>query len=673
MLLDFNLAPDDATPTSRIQESGFSVRGMWRGHPFSGATPILLYPQAHTVVTEHPLPLKASVAVRASRELHQQFGAAGGAVTIVVDCSGSMGPVPGGPPGQKTKYQEAIGALRKVLARLPRGTTVSVWAFGQAMGGATVAPEKTIARLLTPTPWDPENEAQLNGVIASLEGLRPWNESPIVRAMIQASQDLQEASGFKSLLVLTDGMDNRFHLDKEINPGKADIAAALRQYFPDVEVNIIGFRLPGEEEERAASAVRRSGESPDPRQYLPRARDRQVGGHSRSRLETATALLGRGEDGRPLSGFSSAGLDVSYDKAGDQWFPGGLAPGGYKVRVHTNKRLSRPIGLNRGDLLLLELNHLQIPGVPGEPLGLSRPLYAQSDFPWKPAKERGNWTLAALQNQRKDKSVEMLFSLERKDDLQTPTLVQSVPYKTWFEVTPPVDVVNVLPASRWNYQPGYPAPAYSYFMPQWPSRPGTGAALKPTVRAWWNADRDPPPAVAIDRGHDFTDPRDIRNLSLVANDQEIVIESVRVENHWVDVRPADGKTDAHRQVRPCLVVRLKTAPTNPVYVRLQGINPVGAEHRFYSEAGKYTAIFWPVTRDEMVIALRRIELISLAAFKRDAEERNCMIELDDLAEPQPTDERPIPPVNFLNAWPVDAGLTSRPGPTIPASDRGKEP
>jgi len=662
VLLDFRLAHDNPAPP-RVRETGFTVRGLWRGHVFDGQTPILIYPEAHTVVSEHPLPLTSSVAVRAPKELHDQFGAASGAVAIVLDISGSMGPIPGGPADQRTKYMDAVAALRKVLARLPRGTTVSLWTFGQAVGDTEASPEKTITRLLPPTEWDPDNVPQLNALITSLEGLRPWNESPIVRAMLQASQDLRDATGFKTMLVLTDGLDNRFATDKEINPGKADIAAALRQFFPDIEVNLIGFRLEDGEEDKARAQFAEVEKLPIPGNiYMTKDAGKLV-----SILDSALKQQLRYwvdyEDGRPLPGYGATGLDISFRKAGDQWVPGGLAPGAYRVRTQTNQRISRAIGLNRGDLLLLELNRLTIPGVVGEPLGIYRPLYAMTDFPWKPNRARGNWLLAALQNQRKDNGVEMLFSLERKDNPLTPTITQSVPYKTWFEVAPPRDVVDTLPANRWNYQPGYPAPAFSYRVADWPTRPGTGAALKPTVRAWWSADRDPPAAAALDKGHDFTDPRDIRDVALLANDQEIVIESVRVENHPVAVRPPGDS----RQLRPCLVVRVKTSANNPVYVRLQGITPAGAEHRFYTQAGKYTAIFWPVTRDEMILSLRRIEIVSLAAFKRDAQARNAFIELDSLAEPQATDERPIPPVNLMGAWPTDVRAPAGPLRALPTS------
>ena len=66
-----------------------------------------------------------------------RFGASTGHIALVLDCSGSMGPPVGQAYGPTTKYNEALAALRQVLQGVPKGATVSLWAFGQATGPGT--------------------------------------------------------------------------------------------------------------------------------------------------------------------------------------------------------------------------------------------------------------------------------------------------------------------------------------------------------------------------------------------------------------------------------------------------------------------------------------------------------------------------------------------------------
>ena len=118
-------------------------------------------------------------------------------------------------------------AHNDVLQKLPRGTTVSLWVFGQAVGADKTVKEaeKTIRRVQEPVEWDPSNPERLRQLMAKVQypALEPWNESPIVRAMLAAKRDLDGVAGFKTLLVITDGMDNRFTEDAQANPRKKDI------------------------------------------------------------------------------------------------------------------------------------------------------------------------------------------------------------------------------------------------------------------------------------------------------------------------------------------------------------------------------------------------------------------------------------------------------------------
>jgi hypothetical protein len=242
------------------RKSAVVLNGVYRGQTLRWETPVTFHPVPEITSVNYPLPTTGKVAVSADAALIRRHGEAGGAVAIVLDCSGSMSAVTArGSDGAsaRTKYQEATDALREVLAKVGRGTTVSLWVFGEELGPNDTADqaERTILQVLPPTPWRPDDPALLADVMGRVESpkLIPWNESPIVRAMLLARDDLREASGFKTLLVLTDGKDNRFEKDAEINRAKKDIPTAIRDAFSasDIEINVVGYKVADAEEVEA--------------------------------------------------------------------------------------------------------------------------------------------------------------------------------------------------------------------------------------------------------------------------------------------------------------------------------------------------------------------------------------------------------------------------------------
>ncbi len=74
---------------------------------------------------------------------------------------------------------------------------------------------------------------------------------------------------------------------------------------------------------------------------------------------------------------------------------------------------------------------------------------------------------------------------------------------------------------------------------------------------------------------------------------DVIVESVRVEDHRVETRPGVQET------KSCLVVRLSHSPGKPILVRPIGlVARARREQRCYTAAAKSTALYWPVTRDE---------------------------------------------------------------------------
>src|SRR5262249_12247939 len=91
----------------------------------------------------------------------------------------------------------------------------------------------------------------------------------------------------------------------------------------------------------------------------------------------------------------------------------------------------------------------------------------------------------------------------------------------------------------------------------------------------------------------------------------------------------------------CLVVRLRHPEGKPVLVRPPW-RYLGEEHRFYEKAGKYTALFWPVTLPQALKSLQELEVVSLEGFRERARELGQHAVLDGLGEPNFSDVRPQP-------------------------------
>jgi hypothetical protein len=624
----------------QVEQTTLTLRALYRGQRLEQQTGIDLHPLPDRIVAHPPPPSHGSLAVRASPAIQQRFGASNGAIAIVLDCSGSMGPPQGEAYGPATKFNEATRALRGMLRRLPKGVTVSLWVFGQAMGsGKTVTDvERTVLRMQAPIAWDPDDPAQLGDLMArvSYPALEAWNESPIMHAMLRAKEDLRHATGFKTLLVLTDGMDNRFANDREFNPTRKDIPTALRDAFWDsgIEVNVVGFKVVDTEEAQARKQFQAVAELPAAGKFytvnetgvLAAVLDRALRQRLRYWVET--------QENVPAAGMPEAGLDVSRSGASDQWFQAGLDPRLYKLRVQADRRLETTLAIDRGDLLLVNLTSL------ARGLEFERLLYAPTDFPGRPYREHGGWRLSALQNQQLgDRGLQMLLTLEKRFDRRETMLQLLKPRETWIEVQPPPQASAPF-SVRTSYRSGYPAAAWSCDVPWWPADPATQLLARPRVQVWTNPDQETPLAATLDRGADFDGLRGLANRSVQVEGDPVVIEDVQVEEHVVETRPGV------REPRSCLVVRLRHALSRPVWAWPHGLNVAGHEHHFYTPVGSSTGLFWPVTAEQADQGLSSLSLISLATVKRAAEQRGYKLELLDLSTPQGNDIRPEPPISL---------------------------
>ncbi|MGE3809515.1 MAG: hypothetical protein AB7K24_33035, partial [Gemmataceae bacterium] len=638
-LISKTLQDADANPptTPQITPTQFNVHGIYRGQHVLLSTKVNLFLLPNNTWYHTPLPLHASVSVRAANPITSQFGASTGKLAIVLDVSGSMGPPEGVAYGPTTKYNEATQALRRVLARVPKGTTVSLWVFGQALGTekTTNTPEDTIRRIQAPVVWDPDNASQVDGLMKRVEypALEPWNESPIVATMLQAKNDLEGAPGFKTLLVITDGMDNRFENDRRLNPKGLTIPVALRQAFGNsgIMINVVGFKVVDAEEKKAREQFEVVEQLPVPGRLYSVDDVGQLDNTLQNAMAQQLHYWIDTAENLPVQGMPRDGLNVTQVGSNAQWFTPGLDPAIYKVRVLTDRRLGKEVFLGRGDLLLVDL----IKGPQG--LEFERSLYGLTDYPGKPAEEQEGWRFSVLQNQQQvGQAMQMLLILEKTTSRREVLLQMLKPRMTWIEVTPVQAQPGSTFAQRWGYRAGYPAPAWSMDVPKWVQYSGQPA--RPKIEVWWNPDQETTISANLDRGADFQSLDDLAGKIVQVDADKIMLQQVAVEDHFVETSP--GK----REKKTCLVVRIHYAQNKPVWANVQGLKVAGAEHRFFSEPASYTGLFWFADKTDAAKMLRRVSLLSVPIFKRQAEQRKFHLVMDKLGPPTAGDIRPPPPI-----------------------------
>ena len=180
------------------------------------------------------------------------------------------------------------------------------------------------------------------------------------------------------------------------------------------------------------------------------------------------------------------------------------------------------------------------------------------------------------------------------------------------------------------------AAAWGLNVPEWPSA-GSGVPVSPQLRAWWSPDQEAASASVLQQGADFTTAKELTDRPVQVEGDKDVLESVSVEDHWVEDRAGQ------KQKQPCLVVRFAYAKDKPVWVKVagNGWKMEGSEHRFYLDANKYTGLFWPAPPNAAQ-GLAKLSFISLEAFKTEAVRRGFALELKDAKVPEAGDERPMP-------------------------------
>lgn len=590
------------TKAKRPTSGSVTLHGYFRGHRVERPIPIASREHANASVAVSPPVPGGHVAIRGG---HADRTGNGGAVTLLLDCSGSMGAKRGEDFDERAKYAAAVDAVGSLLDQLPAGITLSVWTFGQAIGDTKTAhpAERAIRRVQEPTVWDPQDRSQRRNLLDTIRypNTEPWNESPLVAAMFAAAGDLAERTGLRSLVVITDGADNRIEKDPVTNPLGESAEELIRKKFggSGITLNVVAFRVD-------------SGEQPATRQQLKCVEKLLPPGRfveADHVDELASALRGMMlveplYELRPIGnrGEAAAAKSISIpqsDPSGPaQWTPK-LAPGLYRL-AHDGQ--DGPIvEIADGDRLVLTTDPSGAT-TSGTTTSGTVTTWSAIDhtYRWSPRRDLHRWRAALVPLPRSDPGVfARRLVLEARDNAGTLSVRR--PGELWVEATAGERPLPV----RLSRHDGSPAAVYEI-----ETHGANGRAV--TFRVWLS-DQPPTPTGTLSRGRDFRDLDDLAPAAWNMSSGPVRIESATIETH--DVPVADGSVIP----QPCLVLRGRCPPGTCYRLRTEGLAAAGHDERCFQDVGQFTFRQWPVTRQDVKRSLSRVELISVEQFRLDAE------------------------------------------------------
>lgn len=593
--------------------------GFLRGKEFKQSVDVEVQPGAATVIAQLPVPPVAGITVRPDNDLKGGIKGRQGILVVVLDLTGSMklGKLKDG----TTRRVAAIKALDAVLADVEEGTIVSVMTFGQdSKGGANgptdfqySSPEDSIRtqwpRTGPPAPW---RKADRKKLIDILDALNPCLETPLARAIRESRKRFDEAKEQlggaatdvkKTLLVLTDGEDNRFNGDVNLqrDTGATTIPDLLKKSFAGTGISINMVLLSDNQKEKAnareqfrdviCNRLRPRGsyfdaDIPDPKE-LARALREAMGLRATYLLENGSepeAPLGaRDTVSRDLYWSEFPGWHYHYFKAGE------YSPG---LRTRLNLDIRQPVRLAPGELLFLKqtARGFYRATVSDEKEFSDRPRDPQAG--WKKG-----WRMTDLRYlSQPDSSRVLLMALERETEKVTdpdperlPVAIQQArPRTLWLQVTS--EGGGTPEGVQWAEERGSAAPIWKIQVP--PRAGGTAVNIK-EITAW----------VSRSSPEDFAKPifpdrdRAPKDLKVVAKG-EVSLGTRKIEVEVSEQRHEviDGLGTRIPDF-PCLVVRAEYDNLDdPIRAVLPYDDParIGAEHHYYTAGnrGVYKGVFW---------------------------------------------------------------------------------
>jgi Mg-chelatase subunit ChlD len=614
--------------------SNHGLRAYFRGQSLHLNTDVQIYRKPDIVAAGRRMP-PGRIAVQAEQSNYDAFRARNTAIAFVLDASGSMNFAPNGidtgtKAGRNRRFDRALDALKTVLEKLPAGMYVSLRIFSQEEYGGK-------DKVIWPSaPWNADREV-IRDRVEQLRTLTPKGQTPLIDNMEAAKADFHPScTGKKLMIVLTDGGDDR---EPDMIPGAVSAAFSDlpkdRDGNPTLQIRVIGFEVKDERDRirnvKFKEALKHVGG-----EYYDVKDQKQLATILRDAVGGLTYLVEDTNTGKVIETD-----EVSPNIGEYKWTNKPLHPDLYALLLRVkgdNQYLRQRVRLDPGDVLALNL----IPQ--DDAFTFQRDIYAKSYFDKrlgaKPTYffdgDRKTWEGAVYQNQQTSRlTLRMMTTLERLEPPrlgqgQEGTLFQPKPAYIWHEVKP--EGVEDRLALTYQPLPGYPAPAWEFAVEDWPKD------KPPTLDVWWldRSDASYAPNAfeqTIRAGVHFTVGKLVQKLEPeYAHGKELLfMDSLGIESMSFGGPPED-----------CLVARFRFEPNKRFMVRM--LNPVTSEeqeHRFYTDAGKYVAVFRGWTKQKLLENEKSLnfDLIYVNALKKAVESTtHATVKLgkpDDKPRPQP--------------------------------------
>lgn len=588
------------------------VHAYYRGRRVNQQIAIELHSTPEFAIVEPVAPTGGMLALEVSPELANRFGRGQGAVVIVLDCSGSMGPRTGQAFDTQTRYAQATAALKTMLAGVPQGTQLSLWTFGQAVGSQKTVKdaEKTVRCLRPLSMWDPNDKKAFDALVQSFSypASEPWNESAVVHAMHSAKDELAKAVGSKSLIVITDGIDNRFDHDQALNPKGLDVATGLTEAFRQsgIVVNFVGFQIASHEEQAARQQFAVIESFDPPGKFYSVDESAELLAALNASLNRRLRFWVEDYDRRTING---EGLGGWTPTAATTTMPRDrvtLNRGNYLLRVAAGQPLERSVIVGGGDLLLARLQSVH------DQLAIERSSVLDRLYPAAQRATANDWSAAVVRSSLADDRGTVTVALERNDDANEIDLMHVAPRDVWWELqVAGADVASSALRVTRDYSVGLP----SWRIDSVPQNNGPlPHATSGMLQGWWLQESDTVSQPQLVAGRDFRKVEDLIGRDLSIDGDCLTIVDARWE-----------ASDAGQQ----LVLVIDGAPHELVWARVRGVADLAAEHRHYESLSRYVGIFaWPASASTEVGY--RIEFGSVGAMKRAAEARGTHVRFEKL-------------------------------------------
>ena len=601
------------SPNATENASGqVQVDLFYRGRVFDMTTKVELAGLANIEWTYRPLTGPGRFAIVGKPGLRQ------GAVALLVDRTKSMhNQIESKDANGKTvmgrpKIEEAVAALVDVLGRLSEGTNLSIGVFHGDNAGKV-----HLDWIEQPTLFSGQ-ENQRKRLIAKVKLIEPSKEgdsTPLARAVIDKVLDKDEIdkafpekfAGFRSVVVLTDGMDNVSFSkwDKPNTATKSEIEEpgrlvqrALLDCKHDVAMHLILFGLTktkdGLDEDKLARDQFQLITDPEP--FIKWFRTPgAIWSGVRNRQELVDKLE---ESMLPKIRYVRVTEDGARPKTlpvsllfGNRAPTPALDPGSYEVRAALMRRLLR---LERGDRLLLQM------GVGKEGLEVSIPPFAslltdKNGLESAPSTdERTRLTLAynSLTPNASGFDLEQYVAMEKLIQGREGELRLARPRFAWFEVKARDAREKIPTFLKIENLDNRVAPAWKVQSGPWPPIANKTKVLddpaSPTLLAWWvdelpNEDR----RISIkDLGRIHQDPA-AKPQTISIQGRDITVKNIALENEYlkVDLSHDDG-------IR--VIVRLEWLDGNP------NRKAPDEFHQFYDgKTRQYRARFGPLEKADL--------------------------------------------------------------------------